>query len=450
MVSKVGITGAGITVAATALGMLFMQNQSLSRRLDEESSARTVAIRSFEDYKQDTNASWNRKLETEKTERAKSEEIYSKHKADMAKKLTELAAGFKALQNLHTSSKVALDNYSQALQLARQEINNKIGGLETTQKLTSEKITNFKNIEAKISSLAEQIVTREISQKALASTVGVNVFNIDERRSNVGHGWVTQNDEGKYAILTSGHFWKDADSFTRSIVTITFPDEFLIRLTPRPLEDGSIPLSGSHQTDVALILLTENEGKILSHAGIKGLPLRSVTQDVEVREPIVLIGSPFGKQFSTSDGRISNFYFYTNFDGLTYRRDYQVDASMNDGNSGGPGIDTKGRTVGMVSWRQVSPARIINKDGKVEKDLRIIGNGSIGIGFLVSNLDIAQVVDLRWGWKILSDKDRKHMIRENVLENLEILTPSVGGGLGANFSAFAAKMMEIEPAAYKQ
>jgi len=91
--------------------------------------------------------------------------------------------------------------------------------------------------------------------------------------------------------------------------------------------------------DLALLRITENGP--FSYLTIKD------TIGVNVGDWVVAIGSPYGLEHSASLGIVSERGTSLWIDGNQYRDLIQTDASVNQGNSGGPLIDLNGEIVGI-------------------------------------------------------------------------------------------------------
>jgi len=95
-------------------------------------------------------------------------------------------------------------------------------------------------------------------------------------------------------------------------------------------------------SDVALLTLETREGLTLRPLGLAD------SEDVDVGEPVVAIGSPFGEEQSLSVGVVSAtdraIQSLTGFDTLGA---VQTDAAINQGNSGGPLLDARGEVIGI-------------------------------------------------------------------------------------------------------
>jgi S1-C subfamily serine protease len=89
--------------------------------------------------------------------------------------------------------------------------------------------------------------------------------------------------------------------------------------------------------------------------------------DVQVGDPVVAIGNPFGLDRTVTAGIVSALQREIRSpNGFTIRDAIQTDAPINPGNSGGPLLDAAGRVIGVNSQIEASG-----------------GNGNVGIGFAV-------------------------------------------------------------------
>jgi len=89
---------------------------------------------------------------------------------------------------------------------------------------------------------------------------------------------------------------------------------------------------------------------------------------VEVGEPVVAIGNPFGLDRTVTAGIVSAIQRQIQApNGFSISHVIQTDAAINPGNSGGPLIDSAGRVIGINSQIQTGGG----------------GNGNVGIGFAV-------------------------------------------------------------------
>jgi S1-C subfamily serine protease len=94
--------------------------------------------------------------------------------------------------------------------------------------------------------------------------------------------------------------------------------------------------------DVALLRLRTREGLTL-----RPLPL-GTTRDVRVGAPVAAIGSPFGEEQSLSVGVVSaTDRAIESLTGFQTLGAVQTDAAINQGNSGGPLLNSQGQVIGI-------------------------------------------------------------------------------------------------------
>jgi S1-C subfamily serine protease len=100
------------------------------------------------------------------------------------------------------------------------------------------------------------------------------------------------------------------------------------------------------------------------------------SSNVQVGEPVVAIGNPFGLDRTVTTGIVSALQREIKApNGFTINNVIQTDAAINPGNSGGPLLDASGRVIGINSQIE-SPN----------------GSGNVGIGFAVPIDTAHQVV----------------------------------------------------------
>jgi S1-C subfamily serine protease len=114
-------------------------------------------------------------------------------------------------------------------------------------------------------------------------------------------------------------------------------------------------------TDVALLKVNAAEDSL--HPLALG-----DSSKVEVGEPVVAIGNPFGLDRTVTSGIVSAIQRQIQApNGFSISHVIQTDAAINPGNSGGPLIDGEGRVIGINSQIQTGGG----------------GDGNVGIGFAV-------------------------------------------------------------------
>ncbi|MGH2996528.1 MAG: S1C family serine protease [Gaiellaceae bacterium] len=177
-----------------------------------------------------------------------------------------------------------------------------------------------------------------------------------------GSGFVI-DDDGH--IVTNHHVVDGADTVG---VTFANGDEGTARVV------GSDPSS-----DIALLELEDAVGDLT--------PLEfGSTTSLEVGDPVVAIGSPFGLEGTLTAGIVSALDRDIRApNGFTIDGAVQTDAAINSGNSGGPLLDGNGRVIGVAS-------QIQSESG-----------GNVGIGYAVPVETVRSVVD-----QLLADGEVEH------------------------------------------
>jgi S1-C subfamily serine protease len=147
-------------------------------------------------------------------------------------------------------------------------------------------------------------------------------------------------------ILTNAHVITSATA-----IEVTFSDEKTV---------SAQPLGKDIDTDLALLRVDP------AGLDLDPLPLGD-SGTIEVGDPTVAIGNPFGLERTLTTGVVSALQRrLTAPNGFTIENVIQTDAALNPGNSGGPLLDSSGRVIGVNS--QIAS----DEDG-----------GSVGIGFAV-------------------------------------------------------------------
>jgi putative serine protease PepD len=175
-----------------------------------------------------------------------------------------------------------------------------------------------------LSDLYKEVSPSVVEISTVAEDQPLDPFD-QQPQGGQGTGWL-YDDEGH--VVTNQHVVGGA-----SRVTVQFADgtEVQARVVAA---DGS--------TDVALL---ELEGA--APAGTEPLR-RGSSEELEIGDPVVAIGSPFGLEGSLTSGVVSGLdRTIESPDRFAIDDVVQTDAALNPGNSGGPLLDTSGRVVGM-------------------------------------------------------------------------------------------------------
>ena len=177
----------------------------------------------------------------------------------------------------------------------------------------------------------------------------------------LGSGFVVSNDG---YVLTNAHVLRD-NGVTAKKVAVVFKDTSSDGATTRV----TATVVGIDETsDVALLKVDPAKAPALDPLVLGD------SSSVQVGEQVVAIGNPLGYDFSLTEGIVSA----TNRNlqspnGSVISNGIQTDAAINQGNSGGPLIDSQGRVIGINE-------QIASSTG-----------GSEGLGFAVP-IDTAKTV----------------------------------------------------------
>jgi S1-C subfamily serine protease len=175
---------------------------------------------------------------------------------------------------------------------------------------------------------------------------GNSPFGIPQEGDATGSGFVV-DEQGN--IITNAHVVEGADS-----VEVSFDENG----DSVPAEVKGVDTS----TDIAVLKVDPSDVK----GGVTPVPLGDSSQ-VEVGDPVIAIGNPFGYSRTVTTGIVSGLQRQIQApNGFTIPDVIQTDASINPGNSGGPLLDANGRVIGINS--QIATGG---------------GQGSVGIGFAV-------------------------------------------------------------------
>ncbi len=185
-------------------------------------------------------------------------------------------------------------------------------------------------------------IRADIVQPAEGSPFGFGAPT--QRGTATGSGFVI-DDSGN--ILTNAHVIDGAVKVT-------------VQLADKQVVDATI-VGKDSSSDIALLRVDPD--------GLDLKPLALGTaKGVEVGDPVVAIGNPFGLDRTLTTGVVSALQRRISApDGAGISNVIQTDAAINPGNSGGPLIDAAGRVIGINSQIETGGS----------------GSGSLGIGFAV-------------------------------------------------------------------
>ena len=192
----------------------------------------------------------------------------------------------------------------------------------------------------------------------------------DPEQTGVGSGFIVSKDG---YILTNAHVVNGAE-----FITVTLDDgrEFTAKI-----------IGLDENTDVALIQISGNEFTPVELGN---------SDNVEVGETVVAIGSPFGLDKTVTSGVVSSIQRETG----EFVAFIQTDVAINPGNSGGPLIDLQSKVIGINSqiytrsggYQGVSFAIPINDAVEIAELLRkngTVNRGRLGVSIGIVTKEIA-------------------------------------------------------------
>ncbi|MEM9800396.1 MAG: trypsin-like peptidase domain-containing protein [Planctomycetota bacterium] len=191
----------------------------------------------------------------------------------------------------------------------------------------------------------EEVSSAVVTIHAASSAVSIGESGeIVEGFYSVGSGVLVS---GTGQVLTASHVVHTADE-----LVVEFPDGALCRAHV----EGSVKAA-----DVALVQLDDAVPE-----NAKSVELAN-SDDVRVGSRCIVVGAPQGISHTLTVGHISARRLEAGYVQRMVRPEFfQTDASINQGNSGGPMFDMEGRVIGIVSY-------IVTE-----------GGGSEGLGFAVT------------------------------------------------------------------
>ena len=236
--------------------------------------------------------------------------------------------------------------------------------------------------------------------RARSLQTGASPFDLSARAANIatGSGFVI-DDEGH--LLTNAHVVAGATD-----IRVTFSDRGTVEARV---------LGKDEDSDLA-VLAVEPEGLDLH-------PLElGDSGSVQVGDPTVAIGNPFGLDRTLTTGVVSaKQRRITAPTGFSIDNVLQTDAAINPGNSGGPLIDSTGRVIGINSQMATAGS-----------------SGGIGVGFAVP-IDTAKAV--------IPQLERHHMVSHAYLglRGDEVSDPLVSLEGGTRDEPAGVRVREVDP-----
>lgn len=155
------------------------------------------------------------------------------------------------------------------------------------------------------------------------------VFRV-ETASQTGSGFLIEDD----LVMTNAHVVTDEGAHGGKKVTV-------YDTSGRKLH-GKVVMTDPAM-DIALVQVPEQDAKPVTLVG---------SADAEAGQPVTLLGFPLGLDLSVSSGVVSAVDQSTDLkESAAQTSLLQVDAPVNPGNSGGAVFDSRGRVLGMITFR---------------------------------------------------------------------------------------------------
>jgi S1-C subfamily serine protease len=234
-----------------------------------------------------------------------------------------------------------------------------LGGAALTGNLGGDETVTVRDpapLPAALPSAAEDAPNGETASprgvQAVVAAASPAVVKVTAGGERLGSGFLVDR---RGRILTNAHVLTEDDT-----ATVTFDDG---------TESRAEVLGRDESTDIAVLRAEEMP------AGVRPLPLGR-SGDLVVGDPVLAIGNPFGLERTATTGIVSALKrIITAPNGFEIQNVVQTDAAINQGNSGGPLLDSRGRVIGINS-------QIATGSG-----------GSDGIGFAVPIDTVRPVAD---------------------------------------------------------
>ena len=204
-----------------------------------------------------------------------------------------------------------------------------------------------------VSDIVDEVMPSVVSitSRALVSTGGYRSIwdyyygtpgtnsTTEEVDAGIGSGTIVGQNSTELLILTSYHVVEDCSS-----LYVTFDDEENV--------DGYIK-AASEDNDIAIVAVKLSDIPSSTISAIRIATLS--TEEVDVGDGVIVIGNALGYGMSVTDGIISAENRTINADGKSITV-LQTNAAINNGNSGGCVLNSKGEIIGISEAKISSTA----------------------------------------------------------------------------------------------
>jgi serine protease Do len=167
----------------------------------------------------------------------------------------------------------------------------------------------------------------------------------DFQRSGLGSGIIVRRAGDRYYVITNNHVVGEAKTIT-------------VLLNDQRKFTGTL-VGKDARIDVALVSFESKDDLAVAELGD--------SNDAQVGDLVLAVGNPWGFESSLTMGIISALGRRAQGQDVSTYTDYiQTDASINQGNSGGALVNTRGQVIGINTWIASG-----------------LSGGSIGLGFAI-------------------------------------------------------------------
>ncbi len=221
-------------------------------------------------------------------------------------------------------------------------LENSLTAVESTLREIKESQAGENTVNASLTytNSASEMRPADIYEQAKHQVVGIrteitrtNYFGITSSGAVSGSGFIITDDG---YILTNYHVVEEAHIRNLNIEVITYDGSMY----------GASIVGVESDNDIA-VLKIEAEGLTATTLGDSDLLL--------VGDTVYAVGNPLGElEFSMSTGHVSALDRVINTQENEEINMFQIDAAVNEGNSGGPVYDSDGRVVGIVTAKYSS------------------------------------------------------------------------------------------------
>jgi S1-C subfamily serine protease len=229
-----------------------------------------------------------------------------------------------------------------------------LGGLEGDTTVITETVSSPN---PPLAAAGDAMSVNEIYERASSGVV-----QITSTSGNIGGATPQQALGSGFVVDKAGHI-------VTNYHVIEGADEIRVSFSNRDTVEAQL-VGSDPSTDLAVLRVDT------SAAALTPLALGD-SDKVEVGDPVVAIGNPFGLDRTVTSGIVSALQrLITAPNRYTIDHVIQTDAPINHGNSGGPLINSRGQVIGVNTQIETGGA----------------GSGNVGIGFSVPSNTVKDVV----------------------------------------------------------